>query len=150
MGGMVAIEMAARYPERVQSLCLLNTRSEFVLEVDDLKRLAEDFAVHLKGYPDRNTFQYKHIHAPQIVLHRETSKEQLDLSTFLPKIQTSTLVVGGEFDALCPPDVCKGLARDIPTATYQEVPQAGHFLPLFQADLLNSLLLNHWTEQSRD
>lgn len=64
----------------------------------------------------------------------------LDLTEDLPKIEISTLVVGGTADALTPPAHARQMARLVPNARLELVEGGGHMLMLERAEQLNRLL----------
>ena len=66
----------------------------------------------------------------------------LDLLDDLPKIEIPTLVIGGTADVLTPPAYAKQIAKAIPDARLELVPDAGHMLMLERTDTLDQLIVD--------
>ena len=66
----------------------------------------------------------------------------LDLLDDLPKVEIPTLVIGGTADALTPPAYARQIAKAIPGARLELVPDAGHMLMLERADVLEELIVD--------
>jgi pimeloyl-ACP methyl ester carboxylesterase len=66
----------------------------------------------------------------------------LDLLDDLPKVEIPTLVIGGTADALTPPAYAKQIAKAIPGARLELVPDGGHMLMLERTDVLDQLIVN--------
>ena len=65
-------------------------------------------------------------------------RERPDSTGLLPEIQVPTLVIGGEEDALCPPDAMGEMARRIPKARHVVIPEAGHLSSMEQPERFNA------------
>ena len=66
----------------------------------------------------------------------------LDLLDDLPKIEIPTLVIGGTADLLTPPAYAKQIAKAIPDARLELVPDGGHMLMLERTDVLDQLIVD--------
>ncbi len=58
----------------------------------------------------------------------------------LPKIKCPTLVIGGDADALTPPEITREIAAHIPHAEYLLLPHCGHLSPLEQPELVSAAM----------
>jgi 3-oxoadipate enol-lactonase len=66
----------------------------------------------------------------------------LDLLDELPKIEIPTLVIGGTADMLTPPAYAKQMAKAIPGARLELVPDGGHMLMLERTDTVDQLIVD--------
>jgi non-heme chloroperoxidase len=66
----------------------------------------------------------------------------LDLVDELQQIEIPTLVIGGTADLLTPPAYAEQIARAIPNARLELVPDGGHMLMLERVDLLDRLIVD--------
>jgi non-heme chloroperoxidase len=66
----------------------------------------------------------------------------LDLTGDLPHIAIPTLVIGGTGDLLTPPGYAEQIARTIPGARLELVPDGGHMLMLERTDELDDLIVD--------
>ena len=64
-------------------------------------------------------------------------KQRSDQTGLLPSISVPTLVVVGESDALAPVDVAEAMAKSIPGARLEVVPDAGHVANLENPEVFN-------------
>ena len=63
-----------------------------------------------------------------------------DVSPLLDEMDLPTLVICGASDAITPPAEMRSLAAAIPTATYTEIPAAGHLAPREQPQPVNAAI----------
>jgi proline-specific peptidase len=54
----------------------------------------------------------------------------LDLFKGLNAVTAPTLLIGGQFDIVVPPEVVRQIAHDMPDARYVEIPDVGHFVAI--------------------
>ena len=161
-GGRVALEIAARFPDRVTALILLCTampgmtpgpglrsfwdREEALLEAGDLDGAAEVNATHWLGPESTDeTHDFvremqRHVFDVQAGLTEEPP--QLVHEFELKSITARTLLVTGAHDLPEFRTVADHLAGVIPGATRLELPWAGHLPSLERPDLLNPILLD--------
>jgi pimeloyl-ACP methyl ester carboxylesterase len=66
--------------------------------------------------------------------------ERPDMSPYLADIDLPTLVLCGQCDVITPPGEMRGMARAIPRASYQEIPDAGHLAPREQPQAVNTTI----------
>jgi pimeloyl-ACP methyl ester carboxylesterase len=67
----------------------------------------------------------------------EAMKQRRDQTDLLPSIAVPTLVVVGESDAIAPVDVAEAMAKAIPNAHLEVVPDAGHVANLENPEVFN-------------
>lgn len=160
MGGYIALAVARRHPEVLTGLVLADTRAdpdtpegrqtrsdqqalveeqgEVTPLVDGLlaRILSESSPRHAEvrealGAMMRSTAPAAWIGALEAM---KTRQDQTDL---LPTIPVPTLVIVGESDALIPLDVAEGMAKAIPDARLEVVPNAGHVANLENPEVFN-------------
>jgi 3-oxoadipate enol-lactonase len=155
LGGLVAQELAAKFPERVRALCLLATGlnigapelwSERIALVQErgLPALApsvmerwftpafrERNPVEVAGY--RTLFERN---APRGYIAALEALRAADLSQQTTALRVPTLVLAGEADTATPPPRVRELTRALPHARWALVPRAGHLLPVEQPGLV--------------
>ncbi|HEV7523350.1 MAG TPA: alpha/beta fold hydrolase [Acidimicrobiia bacterium] len=66
----------------------------------------------------------------------------LDLTAALPNVRIPTLVVGGTADVLTPPSEAKRIARLIPGARLELMPDGGHMLMLERTEELDRMIVD--------
>ncbi len=150
MGGMVAQELALRYPAKVERLVLSVTNGGGVNSgpqvIDKLNEMstAEKFElsdsrkdeVWVAAHPDMVSQAEQQAKAALAALqanpaHLRGYNNQVyavlrhDTFARLPQIKAPTLVIGGRYDNSCPPDITRALAEQIPGARY-ELLESGH------------------------
>jgi pimeloyl-ACP methyl ester carboxylesterase len=156
-GGWIAAELAARYPERVSRLVLVDAVGIWIKE----KPIADFFAVDTR-FPER--IQRLLFHDPNcpaaqvmpkpgdmtldegtlvMMMNAFTAVAKIGwnpllhdprLESLLPRVTAKTLVVWGESDRLCPVDYAHKYARLIPGAKLAIIPECGHLPPLEKPD----------------
>jgi pimeloyl-ACP methyl ester carboxylesterase len=153
LGGWIAAEIAARYPERVAKLVLVSAVGIWIPE----KPIADIFAIDSR-FPDRLNRLLFHdpsclaaqmMPSPadmslpeEMLVHimngfAATAKigwnpllHDPRLEALLPRVRARTLVLWGENDRLVPLDYGRKYARLIPGARLEIVPECGHLIPL--------------------
>ncbi|MEP6832553.1 MAG: alpha/beta fold hydrolase [Gemmatimonas sp.] len=173
LGGAVAQELALLARDRVQSLSLLCTfsrgrdamqlspsmiwtglrtrigtkrqrRNAFLEMVmapsellgQNLDKIAADLAP---------VFGHDLASQPAVAMMQLRALGRFDSSKRLGALKSvPTLVVSAEFDRISPPWVGKAIAAGIPGARYEEIPNAGHGVPLLHAAAVNRLLREHF------
>lgn len=158
MGGYVAFAFAEKYPQRLRSLILADTRPgadapEARANRESVAQLAESqgtAAIADLQLP-RLISDYTRQHHPEVetrvrqLIDRATPQGiaaasrgmavRVDASDLLPKIACPTLVISGEEDALIPPQVSREYAARIPGAQFALIPHAGHLSNLEQPQI---------------
>jgi 3-oxoadipate enol-lactonase len=145
VGGMIAQDFAAAWPERVQKLVLCDTAAKIgtaemwhgrihTLRAAGMDALADTilsrwFAPNFGSHNPAAYQGYRHMLTRTPVTGYTGTCEAIrdaDLTVAARTIQAPTLVLCGAEDSATPPDVVRGLAALMPNACYEEIPNAGH------------------------
>lgn len=161
MGGMVAQELAIRFPERVRGLVLGATTpggpralrpkgGEIVsLARGGLARalFSDEFR---RDHPERvrELLPYfgRHRSRAAALMSQSLATVYHDTLSRLPLIQAPTLVLHGACDAMAPLGNARLLAERIPDAELRVVPGAGHAFPLERPEITFRLLTD-WLDR---
>jgi len=154
MGGRIAQDFHALYPERVATLILVATfagqsnfspveRERFISL--RLKPLAEEgkepediapiVASTLSG-PDATEAQYERLVASMAALHKQSymktvrATSMFERTAELESIKVPTLLIYGDGDSLTTPKIGRGLHERIAGSEFVIVPRAGHLVNL--------------------
>lgn len=152
MGGYVALEIMRQAPERVRGLILADTNAHADPEAAREKRLKAIETAREKGIeplikptlldiiaPEhRSNDVTRHIlermaeltGVDKYVNEQKTIMSRPDSTASIGKIDCPVLVVGGEKDALSPPDSLDAMTRLIPRAAHVVIRNAAHLPPL--------------------
>ncbi len=166
MGGAESMRLAARYPERVARLVLVDSATDH--ELGRTRRLAllrpffpmaAVFTLHRMGFRERALRFVVHDPAhvtPEMVegyfrpmrvkgqlraLGEMASGRQREEPVDLNAVRAPTLVLWGEHDRVLPLSVGEELARELPDARLIMVPSAGHMPLEEQPEFSNRVLL---------
>jgi pimeloyl-ACP methyl ester carboxylesterase len=153
LGGWIAAEIAARYPERVAKLVLVSSVGIWICE----KPITDIFAIDSR-FPDR--FQKLLFYDPNCpaaqmlpspgdmslgdemlasIMNAFAATAKIGwnpllhdprLESMLPRVRAETLVLWGANDRIVPVDYGRKFARLIPDATLEVIPECGHLIPL--------------------
>ena len=163
MGGMIAQEMALRYPERFRAVVLVSTSCGVLYRgrwpnfhrVPALRRWLE------AGGEARDRSLIRFFYADETLRERidEDIRARANLhpplrsvlsqlfgilcwSSYgrLPRLRLPVLVIHGDQDHMLPPENGRIVARRIPGAEFVLVPQAGHILATDQPELSLEIL----------
>jgi 3-oxoadipate enol-lactonase len=156
MGGAVAMDLAVRYPSRVQALALIATAAKFDL---DPELIATWRAVTMgrTGQPFTNRGYSPKTIASRPELIREGWGEQIrtdprtrwgdmvacskvDLRGAIGGIKQPTLVIAGADDDITPPAAAQALQGAIKGSRLEVIPDAGHYVTTEQAAAVNAAL----------
>ncbi len=153
MGGRIAQDFHALFPERVATLALVSTFTGFqnfsdedkrkfvelrqkpLLEGKEPKDIAPVVAKTLCG-PDVTQEQYDRLVASMAALHKESYIKTVEATTMfnrtaeLETIAVPTLLIFGEFDSLTTPEMGQEMHSRIKGSEYVMVPRAGHLVNL--------------------
>ncbi len=166
MGGIVAFEIMRCASERVERLALLDTNPR--AESSDRKLMrAEQMQTVEAGGVEALLYLVESFYFPRYVSPARLDDESLkgvvmamarkgglkaffeqwqallgrpDSGHILPRIQCPTLVLCGEHDAMCAPEVHRAMAQEIPDSSLQIVPGSGHLSTLEAPGEVNALL----------
>jgi 3-oxoadipate enol-lactonase len=165
MGGRIAMDFAARYPDRLLTLTLCDTHPGFAHLPDDKKR---EF-IRLRKEPLINGGEPKDIAVPvaKTLIGPKASKQAFDAlvdsmsrlhkESYIKSIEATVMsdnmdrlgeikvpthvVVGGE-DKLTTPVMAKGLTGKIPGATLTVIPDAGHLVNIEKPAEFNDVVIS--------
>jgi pimeloyl-ACP methyl ester carboxylesterase len=163
MGGFVAQEAYARFPECVRALVLCFTSAAFggtggdfarqfiaarIAPLDDGRTMAEIAARLMPSMRGSRSNAQGLAHAEGVMaaVPPETYRKAVRLlTTFdrraqLPEIRVPTLLVAGGDDRVAPAEVMQRMARKIPGAEYVLLDGCGHLGPMDQPDPFNEAL----------
>ncbi len=155
-GGMLAQEFALRHPERIRALILCGTSHRGPGSVGETERVTEamriepgmsreeifarqDEAMASPGWRERDPEAFDYclaidLEAPPRRFAVERQREAMNAwssHSRLHELTIPTLVLCGEDDPMVPPANSASLAREIPGAKLEFIPQCGH-LPMLE------------------
>jgi pimeloyl-ACP methyl ester carboxylesterase len=160
MGGYISLAVARRHPEVLAALVLADTRADpdspegrqtrsdhqaLVEEKGDVTPLVDGLLTRILS---ESSPHHAEVRATLGAMMRSTApagwigaleamKTRPDHTDLLPTIAVPTLVVVGESDALIPLDVAEAMAKAIPGARLEVVPNAGHVANLENPEVFN-------------
>ncbi|TLP57527.1 alpha/beta hydrolase [Parasedimentitalea maritima] len=162
MGGIVAMEILRRAPERVSRLCLMSTsplpdtpaqaatREPLIIgartgRMDDVLRqsmLPEYLAPGPQRIEVLNLMHQMGMELGQALFVAQTRalQRRRDQQGTLRKCKVPTLILCGEYDPLTPVKRHEFLAELIPNASLQVITSAGHLPTLERPDVVNRVL----------
>ena len=162
MGGMLAMEVARRAPERVVGLALLGTNARpetpdmFELRTSAIDlfergeaRLVIEANAHLAFHPAqaadadllrRYVDMVLDAGADQLIAQNRAVMQRPDARVHLPALKCPVLVMCGDGDALTPPDCSQEIASLVPQAELVTVPECGHMLTMEKPAFVNDVL----------
>lgn len=152
MGGIVAMEMMAQAPDRIERLALMDTNplsetAEGALrrnrQIKDVKAgrlkqvISEEMKPHyLADSPDKQAYldlcmDMALTLGDKVFISQSLAlRDRPDQTETLSKVRCATLILHGKEDRLCPPDRHHLMQELIPHARLVEVDGAGHLPPL--------------------
>jgi 3-oxoadipate enol-lactonase len=157
MGGVMALEMVRRQPNRLRSLTLANTFARHPNAMPILEGLHRDIStmtmfdfakgrVDLILAPDAAEALKQEVIETMAKIDKRTyhwsttAVWTADYRKDLPQIQRPVLIAIGEHDQLTPIALSEELAREIPGAKLQVIPKAGHLSNLDNPDFFNRIV----------
>jgi 3-oxoadipate enol-lactonase len=170
MGGFVGMRVAARHPELVRSLSLLETASDAEPWVSGRKYAAMSFLTRFFGTgpfvpavmkimfaaPFREDAARAELREGMVreilandpeglrrAVRGVISRKPL-AEAELAKIRVPTLVVSGELDSAVVPARSMRTAASIPGAKFRSIPRAGHTSSVEEPEAVNRVLLELW------
>lgn len=168
MGAIVAAVAAHMAPTRTVGLCLMATnlnapdrvqierRREWqrLARSGDMKRVVqEEISVALTAEPERVLPTIESMAATagpeQFQTQNHALLHRCDRRELLTRFESPTLIVCGEADTICPPEVHRDLARRIPRAHLEVIRGAGHLLTLDRPDAASEALAG-WLDSVTD
>ncbi|MCH2075602.1 MAG: alpha/beta fold hydrolase [Rhodobacteraceae bacterium] len=168
MGGIVAMEVYRRAPERVTRIALMSTNPMAELpdraaarepQIVKVKagRLPEVMADEMKPqYLAQGPYRQEILNlcmdmaealGPDVFIRQSRAlQRRRDQQATLRKIKCPALVLCGEHDQLCPPERHQFMAELIPYSIFKVIGGAGHLPTLEQATVVNDLM-REWLRQ---
>jgi pimeloyl-ACP methyl ester carboxylesterase len=165
MGGYIAWQFVQKYRQRIAKLVLCDTRSvadsqeaaagrqktadkaiqegpEFLADSMLPKLFAPSSHAYLAGAVAQTRQVILQTPREGIAAALRGMAVRPDVTALLRSLDLPTLVVCGEQDAIAPPAEMRQIALAMPSATYVEIPAAGHMAPLEQPASVNAALLH--------
>ncbi len=163
MGGYISLRALEKMQERFSAAILCDTRSEADNNEGKLKRAAgikrinkeglapfakefitncfgDDFKQNKKDDLEKIIEKSSHFNPVGVKGCLLAMLNRSDTTTNLGKINTPTLLICGEQDALTPPSVMKDMFHKINKAEFVEVPNAGHMTPIENPQMVNKAI----------
>jgi len=156
MGGAIAMDLALRYPARVDGLILIATAAKFVGGEDMIK---QQWAVMMGRAPQAfvtDGFSPKSVKEnfnvvremwgeqiktdPRVRYTDNRACKEVDLTGSISAIKKPTLIVAGADDTLTPPAESEFIKSKITGAELELVPDCGHMIPVEQPVVLNDCI----------
>jgi len=159
MGGAVGVALAAKHPQLLDGLVLACTAACFTFTDAQLAthrdvtrgRLPQQFTTETFSPATgmdvmREAWMEQVKTDPRVRYTDMLACQAFEGRPLLGRVTTPTLVVAGADDQVTPVSCAEELAREIPKARLEVLPQAGHQAPLERADEFNRLLTQFVTE----
>ena len=165
MGGRIAQDFHARFPERVATLVLCDTRADFgesmtpeqragfirlrqepLLAGKEPRDIADALVASLVA-PGAEEGARRQLWDSIARLHKESYLKTIaaslsfDRSAALDRIRAPTLLIYGEHDRLTPPAVGRALQERIAGSEFVEIEGAGHLVNIERPEAFNAALL---------
>ena len=163
MGGMVAMQLAVKYPEKIKALVLVSTTPKFIscpdlpqgLSLAILRKLQKrikregisafhslifDLSHEIPGLADLSSDQ---------IANELRELEQLDLRHSLAAIKVPTLIIHGANDEICPPEAAQYLHEKISGSELIIMPGVGHVPQIDATEIFNSIIKDFMAKHDR-
>jgi len=161
MGGLVALRVLELAPQRVSKLALLGcnprqSASEQIVarttQIEQVKAEGESALINIISnlaprYFPKSQRNNKHLELVidmalkaghhVLVSHWQAINTRPDLFSSLKEINHKTLILAGEYDALCPPKLQREIAAELPNSELCILPNCGHLCTIEAADAVN-------------
>lgn len=172
MGGIVALEMWRQAPHRIERLAMLDSnfradpperqqlRDRQMAEVTAgglVRVLREELKPNYLAQCHRgNTALLDEVLSMGLALGAEVFRRQSlalrdrpDSTATLPTITCPALVLCGDEDGLCPPELHREMAGAIPSASLDIIAECGHLSAMEQPDAVNTAMLR-WLDPVKE
>ena len=176
LGGIIAVELALSWPDRIEGLVLVCTNCDGqtsekeetvrkqleLLDSRGLEAVLDD--ILLPAYftesescmqrSDLDEFKSKvrnmglKLGAPVLRNQVQTLRSRRNQSSLLPEIEKKALLVCGEEDVLCTLEQNQGMAALLPRSTLKIIKNTGHMLPLLKPGELSAAVRTFLSEVS--
>jgi pimeloyl-ACP methyl ester carboxylesterase len=167
MGGFIAQQLALSHPDRLAKLVLVATAfggprmipvppaaakammPDQNITPEDRISKAMPIAFGDPSWPARHGAEFDQIVAwrleepqpPEATMAQVMAGASFDVSERIRAITAPTLVIAGSKDGVVPPENSRLLAEEIPGATLEIIPEAGHLLFIEAADDFNDRVI---------
>lgn len=172
MGGMTAMRLALRAPDRIAAMALLDTsadpepspqRASYLALAELQRAIRLDFLIYpiierkMFGRTTRRTHPDIVDHGMSIIREKEPRTlypalravfGRASITDRLPEIRCPTLVMTGDEDVATPPLRARRIAERIPGASLHLLPQAGHCSAMEQPAELETRLLDFFSRHA--
>jgi pimeloyl-ACP methyl ester carboxylesterase/acyl carrier protein len=152
LGGLISQILAAKYPDMLNTLSLVNTT--FKLEEDNeleniynlMKMLREDFesnSYRLKDKSNKDTITINHLRdlrPHEVSMQYFKNVFEFDSREKLSLIKTPTLIISGVDDKATPPKYAEYINTCIKNSQHHSLKGGGHYIPLFNSQYFNEML----------
>lgn len=136
MGGMLALLLAAKFPEKVKELVLISTTPKFVgepcgISAAILHKIRKQIRREgISAFHKLITGDLSHPGLENISIERAEKEldelERVDLCGILPRIEAPTLIIHGDKDEICLPAAAEYLHSKIKNSKLVILPGIGH------------------------
>ena len=149
MGGYVAQHVAARHPDRVAALVLVDTKLE--ADSPEARAARTDLAgkVGRVGQAILADAMIRRQRVETIQAALAALGERPDMVEAMQRVGVPTLLIVGAEDQITPPACLEAAEQVIPNARLLIVPHAGHLVPLEAPEVFNHAVLEFLAELSR-
>ena len=170
MGGYTALEFARQFPQRLAGLILADTRAD--ADSDEAKKsrdemiefagshtgeeVAEKMLPRLLGAATRThnlavAARVREL-ARELTGHNAAAmlmalRNRRDSTEFLSEINVPTLIIGGDEDEICAPEIMAQMAAKIHGARHETIRDAGHLSNLEAPESFNAVL-REWLSEN--
>lgn len=172
MGGYIALAFAERYPERIASLIMMDTKTEADTEEQRTNRFRMVDTVLTHGMEPVADVLLPKLFAPETI--KEQSRlveaarkmilpanpqgiaasirgmaERPDRTAVLEKLHVPLLAIVGASDAITPPMQVRELACRVEQNEFLEVAEAGHMPAMENPEPVNAAIIRHLCERHK-
>jgi pimeloyl-ACP methyl ester carboxylesterase len=155
LGGLIGLQFALKYPQRVEKLVLMTTAAKIQLHPDflasalsgewDLSTLRQSFAPQVpESLKDLVLHEFQHTRLSDDATDF-MGLSQTDLQEAISTLSIPTLILTGDDDVIISPRKGKQLQKQLPHAQLVNISGAGHYLqveePTKVAEEIQSFLL---------
>jgi len=137
MGGLVALEAYTASPSFFKALVLESTSPQYPpaqtvalenMSMDEIARQVAEFALSPLASEEEKIEVYRILSKTDKRVYIESAEAACSKSYWeeLPKINVKTLIVSGELDYVCPPEVAEEMAKRIPNSKFIIFKKVGH------------------------
>ncbi|GKX51538.1 alpha/beta fold hydrolase [Budvicia aquatica] len=160
LGGYIARQLAADFPDQVDSLVIIasSLREDTIHQIEAKRQLIQSLsASNFKGLSSTSIARSLHpcnASKSELIAHIKQMGNRLGYEALVTQsalrregvpaamIQCPTLIIAGSDDSLRPFEEVKELAEAIPGALLKSISDSGHMLPLEQPQKLATVIID--------